>query len=178
MKWRVWICLALSLSFILSGCQAVPQTGQEQLDTAVSDQQIPDDEPDAGYTEQDRAALTAVLGQIRAEAQFGTAGSAMTSVRLAAVLLDWGMETPMTVEEIIEGTQGWFEELESNDQEEFLVQISGVEDAISQVTAENGADLLETVGCTESGYPWNEAAQIAAETVANAILPEGFSPET
>ena len=58
-----------------------------------------DPEPPAS-TEEDRAELTAVLDRIREEARVGVAGSSLTAAQLAAALLDWGMETPLTEEEM------------------------------------------------------------------------------
>ncbi|MGM9538911.1 MAG: hypothetical protein ACI3VN_11345 [Candidatus Onthomonas sp.] len=130
------------------------------------------DEDVSACTEEDRAALTAVLDQIRAEARVGVAGSSLTAVQLAAVLLDWGMETPMTETEIQETAPSWYAEMESADQEEFQMQLSGVDGAVEQVMEEKGADLLECAGCTESAYPWNEAARTAVKAVVSAILKE------
>lgn len=123
-------------------------------------------------TEEDRAALIAVLDQIRAEARVGVAGSSLTAVQLASVLLDWGMETPLTEEEIQDIAQSWYAGLESADQEEFEMQLSGVDGAVDEVLAENGPDLLDSAGCTESAYPWNDAARTAAKAVSSAILAE------
>ncbi|MGM9593239.1 MAG: hypothetical protein ACI3U8_02695 [Candidatus Onthomonas sp.] len=113
-----------------------------------------------------------MLDQIRAEARVGVAGSSLTAVQLAAVLLDWGMETPLTEDEIQDTARSWYTGLESADQEEFQMQLSGVDGAIKQVLGENGADLLDSAGCTESDYPWNVTAETAAEAVTSAILTE------
>lgn len=130
-----------------------------------------DPEPPAS-TEEDRAELTAVLDRIREEARVGVAGSSLTAAQLAAALLDWGMETPLTEEEIQDTAQSWYAGLESPDQEEFQMQLSGVDGAVKQLLEANGADLLDSAGCTESAYPWNDAARTAAEAVTAAILTE------
>lgn len=119
----------------------------------------------AESTEEAQAALTDLLTRIRSEARYGVAGSSLTAANLAAAVLDWGMDTPLTTDQISETAKSWYDALESADQEEFRYQADGVAGAIEQVTAEDGADLLDTAGCTESSYPWNDTAIAAAEAV-------------
>lgn len=133
---------------------------------------IPDTATPSESADSAQEALIAQLEEIRQNIQVGTAGSSLAAARQAASLLDWGMEMSINEEQLRAVAQEWYGALDRDNQEEFQMQLSEVAGAVDQVTGEHGADLLDTAGCSENGYPWNESAKAAVQAILNALTEE------
>lgn len=148
------------------------QQTEDQQGTEVPEEPVVDEntsEVTEAAKDEDQAALIGHLDEIRDNVRVGTAGSSLSAAQQAANLLDWGMETVLSTEEIQTIVQDWYASIDPADQEETQMQFSGVAGAVEQVTGEDGADLLDSAGCTASNYPWNDTAKAAAQTVLSAI---------
>lgn len=156
--------------------QTEQQTTQQETDVTedpvvneTSDKAISEGEATEAEKEDDQAALIGHLDDICENIHVGTAGSSLTAAQQAANLLDWGMETVLNDNEIQAAVQDWYAAIDSADQEEVQMQFSGVAGAVEQVTGEDGAGLLDSAGCTDSSYPWNDTAKAAVQVVLSAI---------
>lgn len=115
--------------------------------------------------------LTTVLGDI-GELEIGTAGSSLKAAKLAAELLDWGAASKLSAEEIKAEVVTWLTPKGNDEQSAFAEKYSAVKNAVSQITGDNGRELLNEAGVTDSHYPWNDAALLAVKSVTEAILGE------
>lgn len=115
--------------------------------------------------------LTAVLDDI-GELEIGTAGSSLKAAKLAAELLDWGAASKLSAEEIKAEVVTWLTPKGNDEQSAFAEKYSAVKNAVSQITGDNGRELLNEAGVTDSHYPWNDAALFAVKSVTEAILGE------
>lgn len=147
--------------------QPLEQSEEQAPTDPISDTETPSESADVA-----QEALIAQLEEIRQNIQVGTAGSSLAAARQAASLLDWGMEMSINEEQLRAVAQEWYGALDRDNQEEFQMQLSEVAGAVDQVTGEHGADLLDTAGCSENGYPWNESAKAAVQAILNALTEE------
>ena len=70
-----------------------------------------------------------VLDEIDSDIQPGTAGNGMNSIKTAAHLLNWGVGTSMTTDEIKKETVSWLSDKGNSDQVEFSNKLTSVYDA-------------------------------------------------
>lgn len=109
--------------------------------------------------------LNAILDSIRSDVQPGSAGSSLRAAQCAARLLDWGMDSPLTDDEIYSAVGGW---LDTQDDEGLLQFFEGfypVYTASYNLRAENGESLMQDAGISSAAYPWNDQAAHAVEMV-------------
>ena len=118
----------------------------------------------------DAQALTGILDQISSGMEVGTAGSSLKAAKYAAALLDWGMATKLTKDQIKSAVVAWLSPKGNDAQTNFATQYTAVKDSVTQVTGDNGKSLLDDAGVTGSKYPWNDAAYAAVDAVTEAVL--------
>ncbi len=135
-----------------SAAQTPDETPAE--DGAASEDPAPEDSP----TQSDLDALTAVLDQIRTDGRVGTAGSSLTNAYLAATLLDWAEETPLTEEECTSTTAEWYDLHAAEMDSEQIDVFYAVSSSCEELMTEGQEGLLSDCGYTGGGYPWSEAA--------------------
>ncbi len=95
----------------------------------------------------------------------GTAGASLRAVRCAVWLLDWGMQTGLSDDEIYSAVGTWLDGQDEERVQIFLESIFPVYDQTYDLRGENAQARMEDAGVTESLYPWNDHAQHAAEMV-------------
>ena len=74
-----------------------------------------------------------VLDEIDSDIQPGTAGNGMNSIKTAAHLLNWGVGTSMTTDEIKKETVSWFSDKGNSEQVEFSNKLASVYDAYQKL---------------------------------------------
>lgn len=171
------ICAILAGTMLLTLCACGTKKTETSTSPAASESTQPTASASAApsvspaaQTADDSAALTGVLDQISAGMEVGTAGSSLKAAKYAASLLDWGMATKMSKDEIKSAVVAWLTPKGNDAQKAFADQYSAVKDTVAQVTGDNGKALLEDAGVTGSKYPWNDAAYTAVDAVTEAIL--------
>ena len=110
-------------------------------------------------------ALEAILGGVLTVYP-GSAGSSLRAAAVAARLLDWGMETQLTDDEIYSAVGCYMDTLGDRDLQVFLESILTVYDASYNLRGEYGEDLLADCGAEDSLYPWNDRAFRAMEMIS------------
>ena len=117
--------------------------------------------------------LRDVLDEINTDIQPGTTGNGLISVKVAAHLLDWGVGTGMTTDEIKEETVAWLSDKGNSEQVEFSNKLASVYDAYQKLLGPDAKDLLEQAGCDDAAYPWSDTPVPAIETIVEIVqLPE------
>lgn len=119
-----------------------------------------------------------VLDEINTDIQLGTAGNGMNSIKVAAHLLNWGVETGMTTDEIKKETISWLSDKGNSEQVEFSNKLASVYDAYQKLLDTDAKELLEQAGCDDAAYPWSDVPVETIEAIVEVVqLPEEQSME-
>lgn len=114
-----------------------------------------------------------VLDEINTDIQPGTAGNGMNSIKTTAHLLNWGVGTSMTTDEIKKETVSWLSDKGNSEQAEFSNKLASVYDAYQKLLGPDAKELLEQAGCDNAAYPWSDAPVETIEVIAEVVqLPE------
>ena len=114
-----------------------------------------------------------VLDEIDSDIQPGTAGNGMNSIKTAAHLLNWGVGTSMTTDEIKKETVSWLSDKGNSEQVEFSNKLASVYDAYQKLLGSDAKELLEQAGCDNAAYPWSDAPVETIEAIIEVVqLPE------
>ena len=114
-----------------------------------------------------------VLDEINTDIQLGTTGNGLISVKVAAHLLDWGVGTSMTTDEVKKETVSWLSDKGNSDQVEFSNKLASVYDAYQKLLGSDAKNLLEQAGCDDVAYPWSDAPVETIEAIVEVVqLPE------
>ena len=95
----------------------------------------------------------------------GTAGSSLRGAACAARLLDWGMATSLSDDEIYSATGCFLDTLGDQDLLLFFESLDTVYNMGYDLRGENAEGLLSDAGVTASAWPWNDQAFHAMEMV-------------
>ena len=114
-----------------------------------------------------------VLDEINTDIQPGTTGNGLISVKVAAHLLDWGVGTSMTTDEVKKETVSWLSDKGNSEQVEFSNKLASVYDAYQKLLDPDAKELLEQAGCDDAAYPWSDAPVETIEAIVEVVqLPE------
>lgn len=116
-------------------------------------------------------ALEAILPEVMTVGP-GSAGSSLRAARTAAALLDWGMETELTDDEIYSAMGSWLDTLSDEDFMLFRESFYSIYDASYNLRGENAEGLLSDAGAGDCAYPWNEKAFHAMEMLCYGLGPQ------
>lgn len=119
------------------------------------------------------AELDKVLDEINTEIKPGTAGSGMNSIKVAAHLLNWGVGTSMTADEIKKETINWLSDKGNSDQVEFSNKMASVYKVYNRLLGSDAKQLLEGAGCDDAAYPWSDSPVETIEAIVEVVqLPD------
>lgn len=110
-----------------------------------------------------------VLDEIDSDIQPGTAGNGMDSIKTAAHLLNWGVGTSMTTDEIKKETVSWLSDKGNSEQVEFSNKLASVYDAYQKLLGSDAKELLEQAGCDDAAYPWSDAPVETIEAIVEVV---------
>ena len=114
-----------------------------------------------------------VLEEIDSDIQPGTAGNGMNSIKVAAHLLDWGVGTSMTTDEVKKETVSWLSDKGNSEQVEFSNKLASVYNAYRKLLGSDAKELLEQAGYDDAAYPWSDAPVETIEAIIEVVqLPE------
>ena len=181
--------LMLSVIMVCSLCACGQQENGTMMNTGNSTEQViaSEDNSELATAEDDNTEqtetkeqeqvqtieLTDVLDEINTDIYPGTTGNGLISVKVAAHLLDWGVGTSMTTDEIKEETVAWLSNKGNSEQVEFSNKLASVYDAYRKLLGPDAKDLLEQAGCDDVAYPWSDAPVETIEAIVGAVqLPE------
>ena len=169
------ICAILAGTMLLTLCACGTKKTETSTSPAASTQptvsaSAAPSASSAAQTADDSAALTNVLDQISSGMEVGTAGSSLKAAKYAAALLDWGMTTKMSTDDIKSAVVAWLSPKGNDAQTAFADKYAAVKDTVTTLTGSDGKALLDDAGVTDSKYPWNDAANTAVSAVTEAVL--------
>ena len=115
-----------------------------------------------------------VLDEINTDIHPGTTGNGLVSVKVAAHLLNWGVGTSMTTDEIKTETVSWLSDKGNSEQVEFSNKLASVYDAYQKLLGPDAKELLEQAGCDDAAYhSWRDAPGEKIEAIIEVVqLPE------
>ena len=93
--------------------------------------------------------LMRILDELSENLHLGTAGSSLTSARLAAELILWASTTTMDKKEAAAIVAEWLQKQSPEIQKALQEQSSSVSESYGQIIKDGAADLLEAVGVEE-----------------------------
>ena len=158
--------LALSTLFALCACSS----GEQAQPTAAPAEQTPQPEqPNVAAEEEQTAALNALLEGFATGIQAGSVGSSLKAVSQAAKLLDWGMSTGMTDEQISAAVDAYLGEMDDAARSEYLMQIESLDYAYKQLLQPGQEELLAEAGCADAAYPWSDSPVPSVESLMAAL---------
>ena len=97
----------------------------------------------------------------------------MNSIKTAAHLLNWGVGTSMTTDEVKKETVSWLSDKGNSEQVEFSNKLASVYDAYQKLLGPDAKELLEQAGCDDAAYPWSDAPVETIEAIVEVVqLPE------
>lgn len=176
MKITVLILTMLFVLSLLAGCtpqkrDEVPPPAEESVETAeflpeeideIIAEQIeesgtaPEEEQTDALKAERAAALAALLEDVRTSVFPGTAGNSLRAAGRAAAVADFFAESGMSPDEADRAVRDYIASLSVDDAQLFETQLDSVIGAFSNLTGENGADLLSDCGYESAYFPWNE----------------------
>ena len=119
------------------------------------------------------AEFRGVLDEINTDIQPGTAGNGMNSIKTATHLLNWGVGTSMTTDEVKKETVSWLSDKGNSEQVEFSNKLASVYDAYQKLLGSDAKELLEQAGCDDAAYPWSDAPVETIEAIVEVVqLPD------
>ena len=93
--------------------------------------------------------LMRILDELSENLHLGTAGSSLTSARLAAELIVWASTTTMDKKEAASIVAEWLQKQSPEIQKAFQEQIASVSESYGKIIKDGAADLLEAAGVEE-----------------------------
>ena len=174
---KIALCILFAM-VLLAGCtprsmvdvdptpaEEVVETAEllpEEIDEVIIEQIEESFEAEAPAEEQSEtananaAALTALFDGVRESVFPGTAGSSLTAAAHAAEMADFFAASGVSPDEVDRAARNYIASLSGDDVQLYEMQLDAVVGAFSNLTAENGAGLLEDCGYESSYYPWSE----------------------
>ena len=182
--------LMITVIMVCSLCACGKQENETMSDTGNSTQQITESEGNSeqatvkgNNTEQTETKkqnqsqttkpsyteLRGVLDEINTDIHPGSAGNGLNSVKVAAHLLNWGVGTSMSIDEIKKETVSWLSDKEKSEQVEFSNKLASVYDAYQKLLGPDAKNLLEQAGCDDAAYPWSDSPVETIEAIIEVV---------
>lgn len=165
--------LMISVIMVCSLCACGQQEAETMTNTVNSTEQNELQDMKPSYKE-----FRAVLDEINTDIQPGAAGNGMNTIKTAAHLLNWGVGTSMTTDEIKKETVSWLSDKENSEQAGFSDKLASVYDAYLKLLGPDASNLLEQAGCDDAAYPWSDSPVETIEAIVEVVqLPEEAAME-
>ncbi|MCI2046858.1 MAG: hypothetical protein LKJ90_03990 [Faecalibacterium sp.] len=113
--------------------------------------------------------LTGLLDEINQNVATETPGSHMAAVPIAVKLLNWGVGTEMTTEEIHNTVVAYMMPKGNDELVAFSEKMSIVDQIYQKLLGADAQDLLSSAGCEDAAYPWSDAPIETIEAIMNAV---------
>ena len=188
------IFLIISVIMVCALCACGKQETETVMDTETSTEQVISGEVNSDHTEAEQGSTEQtemeeqeqsqsmqpryqefrdVLDEINTDIHPGSAGNGLNSIKVAAHLLNWGVGTSMTTDEIKTETVSWLSDKGNSEQVEFSEKLASVYDAYQKLLGTDAEDLLEQAGCDDAAYPWSDSPVETIEAIIEVVqLPE------
>lgn len=186
MKKILILIFALSLVFSLVACAApTVDNSAAPTPTPVPSVNLADRELELYGALPGEILLEDLMADFAVKIQPGSAGCSLKAVSQAARLMDWGMDTAMSEEEIFAAVDFFLSGLDEATHAEYMSALELLDATYKQLLQPGQEELLETAGCTDSRYPWTDVPIRCVESFFTAAglrdtyqLPTEYVEET
>ena len=113
--------------------------------------------------------LTDTLEEIDTDIRLGTAGSSLVSTKVAAHLLNWGVGTTLTTDEIEQKTKEWLSAKSGSQVTEFTKKFDSVYASYKKLLGPDAKELLDQAGCKDAAYPWSDSPVDTIEAINDCL---------
>lgn len=170
------ICI-IALSFRIYS--VVAADGAQASDKPAATEAVPTETP-ASPPASDAASASAEASSADAETlrglmtdfgdkiQAGSAGCSLKAAGQAVRLINWGIATKMSGEEISKVVSEYISTMDGYKTEEYITQIELLDSTYRQLLTPGQEEFLESAGCADSGYPWGSEPIPAVEAFFEA----------
>lgn len=114
-----------------------------------------------------------ILDEIDGITAIGTAGSSMLAVQAAAKLLDWGVNTGLGTDEILDSASAWLA-AKGDGREEAVQKLALVDDACQRLYSDEARELLDSAGCADTEITWGSGPVEPVEAVEAVMQAAGL----
>lgn len=170
------ICI-IALSFRIYS--VVAADGAQASDKPAATEAVPTETPasppasdaasaSAGASSADAETLRGLMADFGDKIQAGSAGSSLKAAGQAVRLINWGIATKMSGEEISKVVSEYISTMDGYKTEEYITQIELLDSTYRQLLTPGQEEFLESAGCADSGYPWGSEPIPAVETFFEA----------
>lgn len=116
----------------------------------------------------DAETLRGLMADFGEKIQAGSAGSSLKAAGQAVRLINWGIATEMSGEEISKVVSEYISTMDGYKTEEYITQIELLDSTYRQLLTPGQEEFLESAGCADSGYPWGSEPIPAVEAFFEA----------
>ena len=170
------ICI-IALSFRIYS--VVAADGAQASDKPAATEAVPTETPasppasdaasaSAGASSADAETLRGLMADFGDKIQAGSAGSSLKAAGQAVRLINWGIATKMSGEEISKVVSEYISTMDGYKTEEYITQIELLDSTYRQLLTPGQEEFLESAGCADSGYPWGSKPIPAVEAFFEA----------
>lgn len=170
------ICI-IALSFRIYS--VVAADGAQASDKPAATEAVPTETPasppasdaasaSAEASSADAETLRGLMADFGDKIQAGSAGSSLKAAGQAVRLINWGIATKMSGEEISKVVSEYISTMDGYKTEEYITQIELLDGTYRQLLTPGQEEFLESAGCADSGYPWGSEPIPAVEAFFEA----------
>lgn len=170
------ICI-IALSFRIYS--VVAGDGAQASDKPAATEAVPTETPasppasdaasaSAEASSADAETLRGLMADFGDKIQAGSAGSSLKAAGQAVRLINWGIATKMSGEEISKVVSEYISTMDGYKTEEYITQIELLDSTYRQLLTPGQEEFLESAGCADSGYPWGSEPIPAVEAFFEA----------
>ena len=170
MKKLLSFLLLIALASGLAACAApTVDNAPQSTPTPVPSVNLADREVESYGSLPGEILLEELMADFAVKIQAGSAGSSLKAVGQACRLMDWGMDTSMTEEEIFAAVDFFLSGLDEAAHAEYITQLQLLDATYQQLLLPGQEALLETAGCADSRYPWTDMPIRCVESFFTAV---------
>lgn len=164
------IALAFRVYSVVSAEKAESALPSAAVPTASPSDAVaqPDTASASADTSAEAETLKALMADFADKIQAGSAGSSLKAAGQAVRLINWGIGTKMTDEEVSAVASGYIAGMDGAEREMYLTQIELLDSTYKQLLTAGQEEFLESAGCADSGYPWGSEPIGAVEAFFEA----------
>ena len=108
-----------------------------------------------------------ILDEINETVTIGTSGSSLLAVQAAVKLLDWGLHTGLSADEIEDAASTWLAE-KNSELDSCLQKLALVDDAYQRLLTGEARELLDSAGCEDVSITWDSTPAASVEVIMQA----------
>lgn len=115
------------------------------------------------------AELVGLLDEINQDVTISTTGSYVAATPIAVKLLNWGVGTEMSTDEISMAVIDWMAPKGNDELVAFSGKMSVIDGIYQELLGEDAKALLSSAGCEDAPYPWSDQPIDTIEVIMNTV---------